>query len=1361
MLYQLARMYGVQTSYYDVTHSRRRASVDALLAVLRSVGAPVATLQDVPSALREYQQARWQQPLEPVTVAWENRVPLVEVRLPSATADATLTAHLTLETGEQQSLTWHGADLPVMGAAEVEGRRYVIKRLRLPGRLPWGYHRFALDAPEDAPGKPVETLVMVAPRRVYGFQEGSKSVAWGVFLPLYALYTHRSWGSGDLSDLETLIAWVSQSGGSVVATLPLLATFPEEPSPYAPVSRLLWNEFYLDISRVAELPKCPPAQATVQSEAFRREIEALRELPLVEYGREMSLKRRVLEQLARCCFAEDSDRLEALRRFAEAHPVVEDYALFRATCEKQGVSWHSWPELLRDGVLKEGDYNEEAKRYHLYVQWLAQEQIGAVCQKAQEKGVSLYLDLPLGVHPDGYDVWRYRKVFARDASGGAPPDDFFIKGQDWGFPPLHPAGLRQQGYRYYIDCLRHQLRHAGILRIDHAMSFHRLFWVPKGFKASEGVYVRYAAQELYAILCLESHRHKCCIVGENLGTVPSYINRALRQHSIHGMHVMQFALTPEARRGPGTVPADYVASLNTHDTPTFAGFWQGLDIEDRVRLGLLDDASARHEMDRRRATREAVIAFLRDAGFVTGLSADPKAVLRGLLAFLSGNPAKLVLINLEDLWLESEPQNVPGTTTERPNWRRKCDYAFETLSQLPEVTELLHEVNRIRKERGGYGMLEKGDKAITRASEVKAEVQSVCYDVSLLTDQDLFLFNEGTHLRLYEKLGAHLLTAKGVPGTYFAVWAPDARQVYVIGSFNGWDKTSYPLRPRDRSGIWEGFVPGLGNEAVYKYHVVSRYRGYQADKADPFAFHNETPPKTASIVWDLEYAWGDQEWMLKRRQRNALDAPIAIYEVHLGSWMRLPEEGDRFLSYRELAPKLAEHVQRLGFTHVELLPVMEHPFYGSWGYQTTGYFAPTSRYGRPQDFMYFVDYLHQHGIGVILDWVPSHFPSDEHGLGFFDGTHLYEHGDPRKGFHPDWNSFIFNYGRNEVRSFLLSSALFWLEKYHADGLRVDAVASMLYLDYSRKEGEWIPNQYGGRENLEAIAFLRHFNEEVYKQYPGVQTMAEESTAWPMVSRPTYVGGLGFGLKWDMGWMHDTLVYMTKAPVFRKYHQNELTFRMIYAFFENFVLPLSHDEVVHGKGSLLGKMPGDNPQKFANLRLLLGYMYAQPAKKLLFMGGEFGQWREWFHDESLDWHLLQYQPHVGLQKWVQDLNRLYKSEPALHELDCDAAGFEWVDCSDADSSVLSLIRKGRSRGDIFLVVGNFTPVPRFHYRVGAPRPGLWKEILNSDAREYGGGGLGNLGRVEAVSNAHHGHSYSLDLTLPPLAIVFFKSEAKEP
>jgi 1,4-alpha-glucan branching enzyme len=653
-------------------------------------------------------------------------------------------------------------------------------------------------------------------------------------------------------------------------------------------------------------------------------------------------------------------------------------------------------------------------------------------------------------------------------------------------------------------------------------------------------------------------------------------------------------------------------------------------------------------------------------------------------------------------------------------------------------------------------MKEKAERRKKRiSSKDKIYSQPIRYDISMLSNDDLFLFNEGSHYRLYEKLGAHFLTVDGVEGTYFAVWAPNAKQVSVMGEFNGWDKSSHPLRPKGQSGIWEGFIPGVAKGTIYKYYLVSHHRGYRVEKADPFAFYNETPPKTASIAWDLDYSWGDRAWMEKRRAHNALDAPISVYEVHLGSWQRVIEEGNRYLSYRELAPRLAEYLKQLGFTHVEFLPVMEHPFYGSWGYQSTGYFAPTSRYGTPEDFMYLVDYLHRHDIGVILDWVPSHFPNDEHGLGYFDGTHLYEHGDPRQGIHPDWNSFIFNYSRHEVRSFLLSSALFWLDKYHADGLRVDAVASMLYLDYGRKEGEWIPNKYGGRENLEAIAFLRRFNEAVYQESPGVQTIAEESTAWPLVSRPTYVGGLGFGLKWDMGWMHDTLEYMTKDPIYRKYHHNNLTFRLIYAFFENFILPLSHDEVTHGKGSLLGKMSGDDWQKFANLRLLLGYMYAQPGKKLLFMGGEFGQWREWIHDESLEWHLLQYLPHAGLQQWVSDLNHVYRSQPALYQVDFDSAGFEWIDCNDVEHSVVSLIRKGRSRHDVIAVACNFTPVTHFNYKIGVPQPGFWRELLNSDTKEYGGSGQGNLGGVEAALIPMHGRPYSLTITLPPLAAVFFK------
>jgi 1,4-alpha-glucan branching enzyme len=621
-----------------------------------------------------------------------------------------------------------------------------------------------------------------------------------------------------------------------------------------------------------------------------------------------------------------------------------------------------------------------------------------------------------------------------------------------------------------------------------------------------------------------------------------------------------------------------------------------------------------------------------------------------------------------------------------------------------------------------------------------------------LAETDLWLLNEGRHFGLYESLGAH--RSSGGDRTRFAVLAPDAAAVSVIGDFNGWDPSAAPLSPRQSSGVWQGFAQAPRGSR-YKFHVVPRGGGPPLQKADPFGFLHETPPKTASIVWDLDYAWGDDDWMRERRGRNALSAPISIYEVHLGSWRR-PAEG---VTYRAIAAALAEYARDMGFTHVELLPIMEHPFTGSWGYQTTGYFAPTSRFGTPQDFMYFVDVLHRHGIGVILDWVPSHFPTDAHGLASFDGTHLYEHADPRQGFHPDWKSAIFNYGRKEVRSFLGSSALFWLDRYHADGLRVDAVASMLYLDYSRREGEWIPNARGGRENLDAISLLREINTEAYRRFPDIEMIAEESTAWPGVARPVDAGGLGFGLKWDMGWMHDTLAYFSREPIHRRYHQDELTFRMLYAFSENFLLPLSHDESVHGKRSLLEKMPGDDWRQFANLRLLMAFLFASSGKKLLFMGDEFGQRREWDHDGELDWGLLEAPSHGGVRRLVRDLNGVYSTRPALHRSDVDPGGFEWIDCSDAPRSILSMLRRGDGRE--LVAVFNFTPLPREDYSLGLPRAGRWREIVNTDAAVYGGSGVGNLGAVKSTAESFHGRPASASLTLPPLAAVFLEPEPPMP
>ncbi len=626
---------------------------------------------------------------------------------------------------------------------------------------------------------------------------------------------------------------------------------------------------------------------------------------------------------------------------------------------------------------------------------------------------------------------------------------------------------------------------------------------------------------------------------------------------------------------------------------------------------------------------------------------------------------------------------------------------------------------------------------------------------SLFSDFDISLFKSGKHFRLYEKLGSHSVEVDGVWGYVFAVWAPNAKAVSVIGNFNGWNHATHALMPRwDGSGIWEGFIPGVKKGELYKYAIHAR-DGRRLEKTDPFARYCEIPPNTASITWDEYYDWQDDQWMDNRKNTNGLDKPFSVYEVHLGSWKK-KEGGVASLSYRELATELVDYVKEMGFTHVELLPVMEHPYFPSWGYQITGYFAPTSRFGLPEDFKFLVDSLHQAGIGLILDWVPSHFPNDAHGLADFDGTHLYDHADPRQGFHPDWKSCIFNYGRNEVRSFLISNALYWLDQYHIDGLRVDAVASMLYLDYSRKEGEWIPNRFGGNENLEAIAFLREFNETVYTNFPDAITIAEESTAWSGVSRPVYAGGLGFGQKWMMGWMHDTLNYFKNDPINRKYHHNAITFSIVYAFTENFMLPLSHDEVVHGKGPLIDRMPGDEWQRMANMRLLYGYMFTHPGTKLLFMGGEIGQTTEWSIERGIDWGLLAQAPHQQLQAWVKQLNAFYRTQAALFGQQFIHGGFSWIDLGDWTNSVLSYIRRGADAADFLIVVCNFTPVVRYGYRIGLPEAGMYTEVLNSDDPAFGGSGVSN-GKEPLASQVVfcHNQDQSLEFTLPPLAVVVFQ------
>ena len=1319
----LAERHGLQTSYIDIGGTTQAAAYERLRQALDALGvdAPDDALDE---RIADCDRARWDAAAPPVTVAWEGAGQL-DLRLP-ASVSGRFTATITAEDGETFTGRGRIEDLPVVEAANIDGVDHVARCMPLPGPLPHGYHTLRVEVPgiQTAP-----TLVVSAPRRVYAPSHDDHR--WGLFIPLYALHSARSPGAGDFADLADMIDWVRERGGSMVGTLPLLANFLDEPclpSPYAPVSRLAWNELYLDVQSLPNWSSCREAQRAWNDADAAAARERLRGVEFVDHKAVMALKRRALEPMARQAWGSSMSR-KKLEAFLELRPELEAYARFRALgATHDGAAWPTWPLEVREGKAPDGSYDGAVFRYHAYVQWCAHRQLDALARKARDGGDGLYLDLPVGVHGDGFDVWAYRDAFIRGLSTGAPPDLLFAGGQNWAFPPLHPQRQRTDHYRYLRLVLQSHLRYAGVLRIDHVMGLHRLFTIPQGAPATDGMYLRYPHEELYAILSLESHRSHTLLIGENLGTVPDEVTASMAEHGVHGMHVVQYQARPDPQAAlPPAEPGD-VASLNTHDMPPFASYWAGGDIDTQRELEWIDDDAVERLHDERARQRRALTAFLSREGPIAD-DADAPEAMRALLRHLGRSNAALVLVNLEDLLGETHSQNVPGTFREHPNWAHRAALPFETWRSLPDVTDALAELGKART-----------------MAEMRADVR---YDASKIGEMDLHLFGEGTHARIEESLGAHPATVDGVEGTHFAVWAPSADYVSVIGDFNGWDRGRTKLKARGASGVWEGFVAGVVAGDLYKLHVAGP--AYHSDRADPVAARSEAPPRTASVVAELDYTWGDEEWMAARSQADGHRGPMSIYEVHLGSWRRVPEEGNRSLSYVELADQLVQYVREQGFTHVELLPVMEHPFYGSWGYQSTGYFAPTARYGSPQELMALVDALHRAGIGVILDWVPSHFPSDEHALARFDGTHLYEHADPRQGHHPDWDSSIFNYGRHEVQSFLVSSARHWLERYHADGLRVDAVASMLYLDYSRKDGEWIPNKHGGRENLDAIEFLRRLNKVCYETCPGIQTFAEESTAWPMVSRPTYVGGLGFGFKWDMGWMHDTLKYFSRDPIHRRYHHHELTFRMIYAFGENFVLPLSHDEVVHGKGSILGKMPGDRWQKFANLRALYGYMYGQPGKKLLFMGSEFGQEREWDHDRSLDWHLLDDHLNAGVQRWVADLNRLHRELPALHELDTDPAGFEWVDFSNADASIYAFLRKAAD-GSVVLVVCNFTPVRRDGYRIGVPYGGGWREVANSDAHEYGGSGAGNGGWVESDPIGAHERPHSLPLTLPPMSVL---------
>lgn len=1349
-LLELAELCGVELSYTDSEGNTQTASEQALLGTLRGLGLKLDSPKDAVEAIALHQNKIWQKVLEPFHALWDGKGAIV-VRWNSNQEEMPYRWKLTCENGHQVEGTGTCRDLSFVTSVELASGRFVARKILFSETLPIGYADFVFEQGQQQ----YQATVAIAPAQSYMPTEPKETEVkrrWGVFVPLYALHRKDRVGIGDLGDLEELTSWVASQGGELVGTLPMLASFLDElfaPSPYAPVSRLFWNEIFLDLDHIPEWKQSKKARELATSTHVESSAE------WVDYRTEMAAKRAVLEEMLKSLDKKTSERKQALDDFAHENKEASMYAAFRAVTEKRRESWHLWPETLRAGHFSDTDYDPKVYRYHLYVQWNLQQQLEHLSKHSRQKGLGLYLDLALGVHGCGYDVWKYRHLFADHVATGAPPDPLFRGGQNWGFPPLHPNKLMEDRYAYVIASLRNHMQYAGVLRIDHVMGLHRLYWIPDGLGAKEGVYVHYRSEHFYAILSIESHRNKTVLIGEDLGTVQPSVRQEMKKRQIQRMHVMPFA-TEHPKP-----PQSAVTSLNTHDMPLFAAMWTGSDIQDRLRLKFITQEQAEREHGERVRDCENTVCYLLEQGWLaqrphTIYPADSEAISQiywASLRFLAASESRLLMVTLEDMWQEKRSQNVPGTGDDQnPNWRGKTRYALEDVVTSNVWSTQLQEISKLRSQ-PVLERLRQPKSERPREPWLKFEPQPS----TTWGEWDDYYFAEGTHDRLYDKLGAHAEEVHGQAGVRFRVWAPHASWISVIGDFNAWNPQSNLMQRVGTSGIWEVFIPGVAWGQLYKYNVVGPH-GESKHKFDPVGFAHESPPHTASITWSLSYAWKDQDWMEKRAGYHTLQSPISIYEVHLGSWMRDPKQPERILSFRELAPRLADYAAEMGFTHVELMPVMEHPFYGSWGYQSIGYFAPSRRYGTPQDLMFLIETLHQRKIGVILDWVPSHFPRDDYALAYYDGTATYEYADPRKGFHTDWTSNIFDYGRGQVQSFLISSAMFWLEHFHVDGLRVDGVASILYLDYSRKSGEWIPNIYGGRENLEAVDFLRRLNQCVYRRFPDVQTFAEESTSWPKVSRPTYEDGLGFGLKWDMGWMHDTLHYLQRDPIHRKFHHHELTFRMLYAFHENFVLALSHDEVVHGKGSLLDKMPGDHWRKLAQLRLLYGYMFGMPGKKLLFMGQEFGMSKEWNHDVSIDWHLLEYETHRGIQRWVSDLNRLYRKYPALYSRDNEHAGFSWTTVHDSDHSVYGWMRKPLSPEELpILVYCNFTPVPRYGYRVGVPRPGRWKELANSDAFVYGGSGEGNLGGVETQDIPHQDQAQSLALTLPPFGVVFFCPE----
>ena len=1339
-LNQIAQAMGIHLSYRNNFGEEKFASPEVLKKVLGSMGIQLSDdLSNAQSVLEKIESDQALKLVEPCFVAWEGNLRGPVLKLKSG-AKISNEIHFELSSQEFDMMDrWSLTFSELRWVHSKDGHDFF--EWSMPRALAIGYYELKIKFGSENH----QCVMMVAPKRVRRPKELDSKI-WGIFSPIYSLRRENDMACGDYTALGELMDWSAKMGAKTLATLPLLASIIEDwksdPSPYSPASRIFWNDFFVDPTLTEEFKNSEAAQKYWKSESVQQKLKALRAEELVDYDAIASIRRPLFETLAEAAFdANREARSEAFRIYLKNNRQVEEYARFRAFSFQQKASWWCWNDRAKAGDLSAEKIDSKLIRYYLYVQFLAEQQLSALSHRARQSNMAFYLDLPVGVHSDGYDVWKNRSNFLLGLAAGAPPDPFFTGGQNWGFPPFSPQGIRNDGYQHFRQIIRHHLSEAKILRMDHVMGFFRIYVVPNEVSATEGVYISFQLDEFVAVALIEAHRAGAAIVGEDLGTVPDEIKNAMENHGLDRLFVFEYEADASKNPVIRPIPENVVASLNTHDMPMFASYWRGHDIDERVAMGIMSADQIRDARAGRQELKKNWILDLKKSGQLSDKQSEQvndESVVKATYRKFAQSPAWTLLVTIEDLWMEEKPQNVPGTYKELPNWRRKYSKNSPEIFTNIEYQKFFKEINLDRS------------KLNQRQEEF----------TGLLSSQDLHYFNEGTHTQLYKKMGAKLGHREGVAGCYFSVWAPNAEQVTVIGSFNEWNFESHPMQSRNSSGVWEVFIPNVKQGCIYKYAVRSKGSWKSLEKADPYASAAELPPRTGSVVYQSEFQWSDQEWMTKKRlEKNSLESPISIYEIHLSSWKRKVDEGNRWLTYREMAPEIASYMKELNFSHLEILPLMEFPFDGSWGYQSLGYFAPTSRFGSPDDFKYFVNYLHQQGIAVVLDWVPSHFPADAHGLAEFDGTSLYEHADPRKGFHPDWKSCIFNYSRNEVRSFLLSSAHIWLDEYHVDALRVDAVASMLYLDYSRKEGEWIPNVYGGRENLEAMSFLRVLNESVYSRFPGVQMIAEESTAWGGVSRPTYLGGLGFGMKWDMGWMHDTLKFFTKDSIHRKFHLGDLTFRGLYAFTENFVLGLSHDEVVHGKGSLINKMSGDDWQKFANLRLLYAYQWTLSGKKLVFMGCEFAQRDEWNHNQSLDWHLLQHQPHQGIKNLIRDLNGIYQTERGLHADDFSGAGFEWVETQDSANTVLAYARKNPGfDDDTVMVVLNLTPIPRENYRLGVSLPGIWEEILNSDAKIYGGTGLGNYGAVASERIQSHGRLDSIRLTLPPLGAIVLRKKS---